>query len=92
MRTVYFGLNVVHGSSCHVLNHFPLYPHALFNHSCEHIRQHRLHQEQSHLQQQDAPQDVPDTVGKLDELSHCKHLGSTVYSYGKNAFHLSGDP
>lgn len=43
---------------------------ALFNHLCEHISSTRLHQEQSHLLQQDTNQDVSDTAGNLSELLH----------------------
>lgn len=43
---------------------------ALFNHLCEHISSARLHQEQSHLLQQDTNQDVSDTAGNLSALLH----------------------
>lgn len=80
VRTFYVGLNVVHSVRCHVLNHFPLYPLLSLIIHVNTLGGTRLHQEQSHLQQQDAHQDVPDSVGNPTELLHYKYLSSTVYN------------
>lgn len=61
-----------------VLNHLPLYPLLSLIIHGNTLGSTRLHQEQSHLLQQDTNQDVPDTVGNLTEHFHhkCFELGN----------------
>lgn len=52
---------------------------ALFNHSCEHIRQHQTAPGTIPPTTADTNQDVPDTVGSLTGVLYQKHLLSMEF-------------